>query len=484
MTETRMLIDGELVEAASGATFENVNPATEEVIGVTADASADDVDRAIAAARSAFDETDWATDHKFRARCIEQLQAAFEEEKEQLRPVIVAESGTPIILTFSIQLDYPIQWLSYYADLAASYEFEEKMPEIEFMGQLHGGLKLHEPLGVVGAITPFNFPVYLNLAKVGPALAAGCTMVLKPSPDTPWSATLMGRLIAEKTDIPPGVINFVPSSGVEVGQALTTDPRVDMVSFTGSTTTGRKIMAACADTVKKCFLELGGKSANIILDDADLPMAIGMGTAYSCTHAGQGCALYTRLLLPRSRYDEAVAVAKISFENFGYGDPMQPNVLSGPQINERQREKVLSLIETAKSEGATVLVGGGRPSHLEKGYYVEPTLLVDVDPDSTIAQEEVFGPVLAVIPYEDDDDAVRIANNSLYGLSGSVWSGSTDRATGVARRIRTGTVAVNGGQWLHVSRPFGGYRQSGVGRENGIEGFEEYLETKVVAIPS
>jgi aldehyde dehydrogenase (NAD+) len=309
-------------------------------------------------------------------------------------------------------------------------------------------------------------------------------MVLKPSPDTPWAATIMGRLVAERTDIPPGVINVVPSSRADAGEALVADERVDMISFTGSTATGRAIMRGCADTVKKCFLELGGKSANVMLDDADFGAGIGLGTAYVCTHAGQGCALYTRLLLPRSRYDEGVEMAKMAFESFGYGDPSNPAFLQGPQINERQRDKVLGLIEQGVSEGGRVIAGGRRPSHLEKGYYMEPTILVDVDPGATLAQEEIFGPVLVIIPYEDDDDAVRIANDSKYGLSGSVWSASTDRAMDVARRIRTGTVSINGGQWLHVTRPFGGYKQSGVGRENGLEGFEEYLQTKVVALPA
>jgi len=477
-----MLIDGKLEDAASS--FDNVNPATEEVIGQVSDASPDDVRRAVDAARRAFDETSWSTDHKLRARCIEQLQAAMEEAKEELRVAMVQEGGSPILLTYSVQLEYPIQWISYFAEIAASYEFEQPLPDIEFMGQIHRGVALREPIGVVGMITPFNFPVYLNLTKVAPALASGSTMVLKPSPDTPWAATIMGRLIAEKTDIPPGVVNVVPSSGLESGRVLTTDERVDMLSFTGSTATGRAIMRDCADTVKKCFLELGGKSANIMLDDADFPAGIGLGTAYVCTHGGQGCALYTRMLLPRSRYEEGVEMAKMAFENFGYGDPTNPAFLQGPQINERQRDKVLSMIETGVSEGGKVIVGGGRPSHLEKGYYVEPTILVDVDPDATLAQEEIFGPVLVIIPYEDDDDAVRIANNSKYGLSGAVWSASTDRAMDVSKRIRTGTISINGGQWLHATRPFGGYKQSGVGRENGLEGFEEYLQTKVVAIPA
>jgi aldehyde dehydrogenase (NAD+) len=267
-----------------------------------------------------------------------------------------------------------------------------------------------------------------------------------------------------------------------LGEMLAVDPRVDLVTFTGSTATGRRVMACASQTVKKVFLELGGKSATIVLDDADLPAAMA-GAAMVCVHGGQGCAIATRLLLPRSRYQEGVELARAAFEKFKYGDPMDTSNLQGPQVSRRQQERVLSYIARAKREGARLVTGGGVPAHLEKGFYVEPTLFADVDPDSTLAQEEVFGPVLAVIPFEDDDDAVRIANNSIYGLSGAVTSGSEERALAVARRIRTGTLSINGAQWFSVDTPFGGYRQSGVGRENGVLGFEEYLETKVMALP-
>ena len=267
-----------------------------------------------------------------------------------------------------------------------------------------------------------------------------------------------------------------------VGEALTGDPRVDMISFTGSSATGKRIMARGAESLKRVFLELGGKSANIILDDADLDAQCGSG-AMVCMHGGQGCAITTRMLLPRSRYDEGVELLKAAFEGWSYGDPNDPGVLQGPLINARQRERVLGFIETGKKEGARLVVGGGRPPQFDKGFFVEPTLFVDVDPDSTIAQEEIFGPVLAVIPYEDDDDAVRIANNSRYGLSGAVNGTDLDRAYGIARRLRTGTVAVNGGQWYGPDSPFGGYKESGLGREHGVPGFEEYLETKTIGLP-
>jgi aldehyde dehydrogenase (NAD+) len=356
------------------------------------------------------------------------------------------------------------------------------MEPISFMGNPQRRLLRREPAGVVGAITPWNVPIYLNMAKLAPALASGCTVVLKPAPDTPWCATQLGRLAAEKTDLPPGVLNVVASSDHLLGEILTTDPRVDLVTFTGSTAVGRRIVECAAPTLKNVFLELGGKSANIVLDDAPLE-AVLPGAAMTCVHGGQGCAITTRLLLPRSRYAEGLEIVKAAFEGWNYGDPTNPANLQGPQISRKQQERVLGYIEKGRKEGARVLVGGGIPSHPEKGFYVEPTLFVDVDPKATIAQEEIFGPVLCVLPYEDDDDAVRIANDSIYGLSGSVSSSSDERALAVARRIRTGTIGVNGAQWFHPDTPFGGCGQSGVGRENGVQGFEEYLETKVIGLP-
>ncbi|MCH7600729.1 MAG: aldehyde dehydrogenase family protein, partial [Myxococcales bacterium] len=303
--------------------------------------------------------------------------------------------------------------------------------------------------------------------------------------DTPWSATHIGKIVAEKTDIPAGVFNIVASSDHMTGEILSSDPRIDLVSFTGSTATGRRIMECAAPTVKSVFLELGGKSANIVLDDADLA-AVLPGAAMTCVHGGQGCAITTRLLVPRARYDEAIEILIGAFENWNYGDPTNPANLQGPQISKRQQERVLRYIEIGKRDGARCVVGGGKPSGDlgDKGCFVEPTLFVDVDPDSTIAQEEIFGPVLCVIPYEDDDDAVRIANNSEYGLSGAVQTNDIERGIAVARRIRAGTLSVAGAQWFHPDTPFGGYKQSGVGRENGVMGFESMLETKVIAIPA
>ncbi len=481
--ETRNLIDGRLLEASQGGRFENVNPATEEVLGTCADGTKDDVLAAVAAARRAFDETDWAHEPAVRARCLRQLHEGLQSEKEQLRSIVVHEAGAPVSTTPFLHVDGPLDWIDYWAEKAASYPYERRMETLRYLGGPQGRILRREPAGVVGAITPWNVPIYLNLAKLGPALAAGCTVVLKPAPDTPWSATQLGRVVAERTEIPSGVVNVVASSDHAVGEILATDPRVDLLTFTGSTATGRRVMECAAATVKRVFLELGGKSANVVLDDADFAAVLPM-TAMTCIHAGQGCAITTRLLLPRSRYAEGLARVKAAFESWSYGDPTDPRNLQGPQVSRRQQERVLAYIEKGRQEGARLVLGGGVPKHLPKGFYVEPTLFADVDPDATIAQEEIFGPVLCVIPFEDDDDAVRIANRSIYGLSGAVASASTERALAVARRIRTGTLSVNGAQWFHVDTPFGGMKQSGVGRENGLQGFEEYLETKVMAVPA
>jgi aldehyde dehydrogenase (NAD+) len=341
-----------------------------------------------------------------------------------------------------------------------------------------------EAAGVVAAITPWNFPVQINIAKVIPALAAGCTVVLKPAPDTPWSASFLGRVAARCPDMPAGVFNVVTSSDkTTIGEMLSGDPRIDVVSFTGSTVVGRRVMENAAPTIKKVFLELGGKSAYIVLDDSDFATALPLA-ATVCFHAGQGCAINTRLLVPRSRYEEALAVLEPIFTHFPYGDRMDMTQIMGPLISAAQRDRVLDYIETGKAEGARVVTGGGRPPHIEKGYYVQPTLFADVTNDMTIAREEIFGPVLVVIPYEDDADAIRIANDSVYGLSGAVASADNARALRVARSIRTGTFGINGANFFAPNAPFGGYKQSGIGREMGVEGFEEYLEVKTIALPA
>jgi aldehyde dehydrogenase (NAD+) len=479
--ETRMLIDGELVPAASGKQFDNVNPATEGVLGQVADAGHEDMDRAIGSARRAFDETGWATDKKFRQRCLAQLQDALEEEHELLRAELVAEVGTPVLLTYGPQLDAPLaEGLTWPARFIDEFPWERDLPEGTAFGTRSWRKVVKEAAGVVAAIVPWNYPFEVTINKLGQALATGNSVILKAAPLTPWNATRIGRLVAEKTDIPAGILQVVTTSDNTVAEDLVTDPRVDLVSFTGSTAVGRRIMEKGAPTLKRLFLELGGKSADIVLEDADFAAKLSMAWTV-CVHGGQGCVMLTRMLLPRSRYDEGIAAMEEGFRTMAYGDPTDASNLQGPQISAAQRQRVLDLIESGVDEGARVVVGGGRPAHLDKGFYVEPTLIADVDNSMRIAQEEIFGPVLVVVPFEDDDDAVRIANENQYGLGCGVTSGSEERALSVARRIRAGTASVNGGVWYGADAPFGGYKASGVGRQNGLEGFEQYTETKTIA---
>ncbi|MDI9915548.1 aldehyde dehydrogenase [Rhodococcus sp. IEGM 1379] len=478
-----LLIDGKLLPG-SGGTFKIVNPATEEIIGLAAEATATDMNAAVGAARNAFDTTEWSRDHSFRAHCLRQLCDALQSHIEELREITIAEVGAPLMLTSGPQLEGPIEDLRYWADLVENYSWEQDLGNASPMGIPTHRRLLKEAVGVVGAITPWNFPHQINFAKLGPALAAGNTVVLKPAPDTPWCAALVGKVIAEETDIPAGVVNIVTSTDHSLGAQLCTDPRVDLISFTGSTATGRAVMAAAANTLKKVFLELGGKSAFIVLDDADIRTACSVAAFSVCVHAGQGCALSTRLLVPRSRYEEALAAASRTMAGIHAGDPSAAGTVCGPVISARQRERVEGYVKLALEEGGTVVAGGGRPENQAHGYFVEPTLIAGLDNSSRVAREEIFGPVLVVIPFDDDEDAIRIANDSPYGLSGSVWGTDPDRLDRVVAGVRTGTLSVNGGVWYSADAPFGGYKQSGIGREMGLAGFEEYLETKLVASPA
>jgi aldehyde dehydrogenase (NAD+) len=479
----QLLIGGKLVPARDGRRFETVNPATEEVLGVAADATAADMDDAIAVARHAFDTEKWSSDHAFRARCLRQLRDALQAGVDELRALTIAEVGAPVMLTSGAHLEGPVEDLGWAADLAESYAWTTDLGESTTMGIKSRRRIVREAAGVVGAITPWNFPHQINFAKLGPALAAGCAVVLKAAPDTPWCASVVGRIIAEQTDIPPGIVNVITSADHQLGAQLATDPRVDMVSFTGSTNTGRSVMAAAAPTLKRVFLELGGKSAFLVLDDADLAAACGFAAFSGIVHAGQGCAITTRIVLPRNRFDEGVELMAATMAAIGAGDPTDPGTVCGPLISARQRDRVEGYLRSAVDEGGSFACGGKR-SERERGYFVDPTLVVGLDNTATIAQEEVFGPVLVAIPHDGDDDAVRIANESDYGLSGAVFGGDLDRANAVAARLRTGTVGVNGGLWYAADVPFGGYKQSGLGREMGTQGFEEYLETKAIAQPA
>ncbi|CAN7622747.1 aldehyde dehydrogenase [Mycolicibacterium frederiksbergense] len=477
--ESRLFIDGKLV-AGSGGTFETVNPATEEVLGVAANADEADMSAAIGAARTAFDDTDWSTNTELRVRCLRQLREAMHANLEDLRELTISEVGAPRMLTAGAQLEGPIDDLAFSADTAESYAWRSDLGYATPQGIPTNRVVAREAVGVVGAITPWNFPHQINLAKVGPALAAGNTLVLKPAPDTPWMAAVLGEIIAEHTDFPAGVINIVTSDDHGVGALLSKDPRVDMVSFTGSTNTGRAVMTDSAVTIKKVFLELGGKSAFIVLDDADLGGACAMAAFTVAMHAGQGCAITTRLVVPRATYDEAVEAAAATLGGIKPGDPNSKRTVCGPVISARQRDRIQGYLDSAIAEGGRFACGGGRPADMDRGFYIEPTVIAGLDNSAKVSREEIFGPVLTVIAHDGDDDAVRIANDSPYGLSGTVFGGD-DRAQAVASRLRVGTVNVNGGVWYSADAPFGGYKQSGVGREMGVAGFEEYLETKLIA---
>lgn len=482
--ERRLLIGGELRPAADGAEFDNIAPATGQVLGGTAAATAADMEQAIAAARHAFDHTDWAVNRELRIRCLEQLQRALESEHAELGEELVAEAGCPVMTLGNAQLDWPLaEALRYPMRLAGEFEWERTLDGGGLFGPRNVRTVVQEPVGVVAAICPSNFPVEVVLNKLGPALAAGNTVVLKPDPNTPWNATRLGRLVAERTDFPPGVLNVVPTPSNEVANLLATDPRVDLISFTGSTAVGKALMRTAADTMKRTFLELGGKSALIVLDDVDPAQAI-RGAIGVCVHAGQACAATTRMLVPRGVFEDVVAQVAAAFEMVPMGDPALPETLVGPLISAAQRDRVLDACARGVRDGARLVTGGGAATglapHLSGGFFVQPTVFACADNALPIAREEIFGPVLVVLPHDGDDDAVRLANDSAFGLAGSVVAGSPERGLAVARRVRTGAIGVNGGMFYGADAPFGGYKQSGVGRQCGVEGFQQYLETKTI----
>ena len=477
MDRDKLYIGGEWVEPSSAATIEVISPLTEEVIATVPEASNEDVDRAVAAARRAFDAGPWpGMTAGERADMMEKVSQLIQARYEDVARTISEEMGSPISFSMMGQVFASTMVLDYYTSLAREYDFEEFR-----QGALGPVLVRREPVGVAGCIVPWNVPLFTTMLKLGPALASGSTVVLKPAPETPLDAYLLADVL-EEVGLPPGVVNIV-AAGREVGEHLVTHPDVDKISFTGSTAAGKRIAALCGAQLKRRTLELGGKSAAIILDDADLSSAIPGLLPNSIMNNGQACIAQTRILASRERYNDVVDALASAMSAAKVGAPLDPETIVGPLVASRERDRVEGFIAKGREEGARVVVGGGRPAEFDKGWFVEPTVFADVDNKMTIAQEEIFGPVLAVIPYESPDDAVRIANDSDYGLAGSVWTSDVNAGLEVAKRVRTGTYGVNGSS-MNFAAPFGGYKQSGVGRELGPEGLEEYLELKAINMPA
>jgi aldehyde dehydrogenase (NAD+) len=483
LADGRLFIDGRLCDAADGATFPVLSPWTGEEVGRAANATAADVEAAIRAARQAFDATDWAVDHAGRGQALRRFAECLKASAAELTEIVRNEAGATLGLARGPAVGMPLGMLDGLLSILEGFEWEEDRGIGEIAGRRSRRIVRSEAVGVVAAITPWNMPLQQNVMKAFTALAAGCTVILKPSPETPLSGAVLGRLALD-AGLPKGVFNVLTGQdAATLGEMLVKDKRVDLIAFTGSTRVGRRIMELGGATLKRVALELGGKSAQIILDDADFPRSVAAGALSITLHSGQGCALPTRMLVPRARYAEAEAIITGAMAAYRWGDPEDPTQIMGPLVSARQRERVLGYIEIARQEGAKVACGGKAPEDRGAGWFVEPTLLVDVTNDMRVAQEEIFGPVLCLIAYEDDDDAIRIANDSEYGLSGQVVSGDPERALRIARALRVGTVAVNGGAMFGADIPFGGYKQSGVGRELGVEGFREFLEVKTMAVP-
>lgn len=474
MTEyDKIYFGGKWVQPATGARTPVENPATGQLIGHVPEVGAAEVDQAVAAARSAFGA--WsATDRTERAAALRALRDGLAARHDELADLITAEMGTPTRVARKLQVQLPLQVLDGYLSLLA----DEAAAEPERIGH---SLIMREPVGVVAAITPWNYPIHQAVAKIAPALAAGCPVVHKPSELSPLSAYLLAEII-DSIGLPPGVFNLVCGTGPVTGEALAGHPEIDMISFTGSTRGGRRVAAVAADTVKRVALELGGKSANILLPDADHDVAVKLGVANCYLNTGQSCTALSRMLVHTSHYDEVVTRAGEYAAGYPVGDPTDQKTRLGPLVSAAQRERVHALVRRGIDAGARLVTGGEAAAPPGPGHYVAPTVLADVPPDSELAQEEVFGPVLSVIPYRDEEEAVRIANNSRYGLTGGVWSADPERALALARQLRTGQVDINGAGFNPLA-PFGGFKHSGLGREHGPYGLAEYQELKSVQLP-
>ena len=472
----KLFIGGVWVEPSTSDVIEVYSPATGEYVGKVPLAAAADVDAACAAARKAFDEGPWPRmTPQERQAVISNAVKLIEDRADLLKFLLKAETGQPQLIVDMMQYGAALSGLQYFSTAADKFTWKDVRDGI--YGQT---LVLREPVGVVGAVAAWNVPMFLACNKLGPALLAGCTVVLKPAAETPLTVNALAEVFAE-AGLPEGVLSVVPG-GPETGRALTSNDNVDKFTFTGSSSVGKEVGKRAAERLKPCTLELGGKSAAIILEDADLDASMGMLLFSGLMNSGQACVAQTRILAPRSRYEEIVEKIGAAVSAMPVGLPDDPGAFIGPMISEKQRERVESYIQKGKDEGARVVTGGGRPEGLDGGYFVQPTVFADVDNSMTIAREEIFGPVLAVIPYEDEEDAIRIANDSDYGLAGSVWTTNYDKAIEIASKIRTGTYAVNM-YAFDPGAPFGGYKNSGIGRENGPEGIEEYVELKSVLLP-
>jgi len=468
MTYEKHFYGGDWQASAATETIPVISSATEQEFARVPRGTADDVDRAVKAARRGFDTWSGLAVEE-RAQWLEKLAAAMKARVPQIADAIAHEVGTALGFATKVQAEFPIMMIGMNAKFIRDMKLEE---------ELGNSLVIKEPIGVVGCVTPWNYPLHQAVCKIAPALAAGCTIVLKPAEMAPLSAFMLAEA-AREIGLPNGVINIVSGPGRVVGEAIVSHPDVDMVSFTGSLQAGRRIASVAGDGIKKVCLELGGKSAFVVLDDAPFDKAIPAGVNNCMQNSGQTCSAWTRMLVPRSRHDEAVEIAKGQLAKLTLGDPFDKNTRLGPLASSGQRDSVLGFIEQGKQEGAMLVAGGGRPSHLPVGYYVEPTIFANVDNRMTIAQEEIFGPVLAIIPYDTEADAVRIANDSPYGLAGGVWAGTSERALDTAKQLRTGQVDINGGRF-NVLAPFGGYKKSGIGREIGPLAVEEFFQLKSI----
>ncbi len=477
LTRHHLYLGGRWETPAGTGTIEVISPHTEQPIARVPEPTRADVDRAVTAARAAFDHGPWPRlDPAERIRIVRTLAERYRPRQEELAQLITAEMGAPITFSRSAHARLPGVLIDAFATLAAGIPWERARPG--FLGA--DILVRKEPVGVVAAIIPWNMPMFLTVVKLVPALLAGCTVVLKPSPETPLDAYLMADLLDE-VGLPPGVVSVLPA-GREIGEYLVAHPGVDKVSFTGSTAAGRQVAAACGAALKKVNLELGGKSAAVVLDDAD-PAAVADGMVVAgLMNSGQACVAQTRILLPRKRYHEFLDALAATVGGLAVADPADPATQVGPLVARRQQDRVREYIETGRREGARLVAGGGDPpAGLERGWYVRPTLFTEVDPAMRIAREEIFGPVLTAIPYSDDRDAVAVANTGDYGLSGSIWTADNDRGVALARQIRTGTLGINAAYSMDPFAPFGGVKASGIGREFGPEGIDAYLDTKSIS---